>query len=96
LVDDPIVNVSEKGILEKSGLERKADVITCATGFNATFELKIPILGLGGYALSENWGKDKKTESYMSCSVARFQNFFGKQSHPERPLPSKAFADTQL
>jgi hypothetical protein len=61
------------------------DVVVCATGFNATLELRFPIIDLDGYALSYNWGKDKTKESYMSCSVARFSNFFSKLSRSRAP-----------
>lgn len=77
LVTSGIVRVTEKGIVDASGQETALDAIVCATGFDSSYEPRFPILGTGGYPLSENWGNDKATESYMAALVARFPNHFG-------------------
>ena len=78
LVTEGIVRITEKGILDASGTETELDAIVCATGFDSSYEPRFPVIGRDGYALSENWGKDKATESYMATLVAKFPNHFGK------------------
>jgi cation diffusion facilitator CzcD-associated flavoprotein CzcO len=79
MITDGIVRVTETGIIDTSGLTRDIDVIVCATGFDASYEPRFPVIGQGGYSLKDNWGVDKTTESYMGAMVARFPNFFGTQ-----------------
>lgn len=77
VISHNIVRMTEKGILDATGTVTEVDIIVCATGFDATFEPRMLTIGRDGYSLSENWGKDKPTESYMGAVVARFPNLFG-------------------
>lgn len=77
VISDNIVRMTEKGILDATGAVTEVSIIVCATGFDATFEPRMPTIGRDGYSLSKNWGKDKPTQSYMGAVVARFTNLFG-------------------
>ncbi|KAL2202390.1 monooxygenase [Sarocladium strictum] len=74
VISDSIIAITERGIMDASGTVTEFDIIVCATGFDVTFEPRLEVIGQGGYSLSENWGKDKPTESYMGAVVARFPN----------------------
>jgi len=88
MVTDGIVRLTKTGVEDNSGVTRDVDVIVCATGFDASYEPRFPIIGQGGYSLTENWGVDKTTESYMGSLVARFPNFFCKSlMGPWNPSP---------
>ncbi|PNP78593.1 hypothetical protein FNYG_08072 [Fusarium nygamai] len=78
VISDHIVRVSEDGIVDETGTVTELDVIVCATGFDTSYEPRFPTTGRNGYSLSENWGKDKPTESYMGAVVAQFPNLLGK------------------
>ncbi|KAM0324599.1 hypothetical protein ACHAQA_007987 [Verticillium albo-atrum] len=79
VISDHIIGVNEEGIVDDRGNVTELDVIICATGFDTSFEPRVPTVGQDGYPLSENWGKDKPTESYMGAVVARLPNLFGKK-----------------
>ncbi|CAM1500624.1 Fc.00g097860.m01.CDS01 [Cosmosporella sp. VM-42] len=76
LINSKIVRVTEKGVLDSSGQETTLDALVCATGFDSSYEPRFAVIGKDGYSLSENWGKDKATESYMATMVAKFPNHF--------------------
>lgn len=78
MLSDRIVSITETGITDSTGVTRDVDAIICATGFDASYEPRFPVIGRDGYSLAENWGVDKPTESYMAATVARFPNFFGE------------------
>lgn len=86
VISDSIVRMTEKGIVDATGTVTECDIIICATGFDASFEPRIPTIGRDGYSLSENWGKDKPTEAYMGAVVARFPNLFGMISFPSTSI----------
>jgi cation diffusion facilitator CzcD-associated flavoprotein CzcO len=82
MLSDRIVSITESGITDSTGVTRDVDAIVCATGFDASYEPRFPVIGRDGYSLAENWGMDKPTESYMGAAVARFPNFFGEHPFP--------------
>ncbi|KAF5635014.1 flavin-containing protein [Fusarium tjaetaba] len=90
VISDHIVRVSEDGIVDETGTVTELDVIVCATGFNTSYEPRFPTTGRNGYSLSENWGKDKPTESYMGAVVAQFPNLF-VFNPPIAPVIGSAF-----
>jgi cation diffusion facilitator CzcD-associated flavoprotein CzcO len=80
MISDHIVRVTETGITDATGKTRDFDVIICATGFDTSFEPRFPVIGKDRFSLSENWGMDKPTESYMGAMVAQCPNFFSTYS----------------
>lgn len=91
MVTDHITLVTESGVCDATSTIRDVDAIICATGFETSYEPRFPILGRDGYSLSENWGTDKTTESYMGAMVAQFPNFFGKLQIPFSTVPKQVF-----
>ncbi|GKU14142.1 unnamed protein product, partial [Fusarium langsethiae] len=82
--------MTESGIVDSTGTITELDVVICATGFNTSFEPRVSTVGRNGYSLSENWGKDKPTESYLGALVARFPNLF-VFNPPIAPVIGSAF-----
>jgi 4-hydroxyacetophenone monooxygenase len=75
LVTEPIERVTSNGIVA-GGVERKADVIVCATGFNTHESLApIDIRGRGGRSIRDVWGKDDP-RAYLGVTVPGFPNMF--------------------
>ena len=72
---NPIERFTKTGIVA-NGVEYKADVAVCATGFAAmtgSFD-KINITGRGGLTLAEKWRAGPRT--YLGLSTVGFPNFF--------------------
>ncbi|MDQ2837446.1 MAG: NAD(P)/FAD-dependent oxidoreductase [Actinomycetota bacterium] len=76
LVTDPIVRVTERGIVTADGTEREVDVLVVATGFLTT-ELPIAgqIKGKTGQTLSDAWS-EHGIQAYKGATVAGFPNLF--------------------
>ena len=76
LVTDPIVRVTQKGILTGDGIEHKLDVIVLATGFKANeFLWPMELRGRGGIGIEEAWAEDGP-RAYLGTMVPRFPNLF--------------------
>lgn len=56
----PVVSVTEDGVIGGDGVERKCDVIVCATGFDTSYRPPFPVIGKNGINLQDKW----KDESY--------------------------------
>lgn len=72
---DDIAEITEKGILTKSGIEKEYDVIVCATGFDTSFKPSFPIIGRNGVSLADKWSKDIP-KAYFSTAIPDFPNYF--------------------
>ena len=79
---EPIREIVADGlILEQLGnystnhscVHRPADILIAATGFNTTFRPRIPIIGLNGVNLQDQWASDPV--SYMGLAVAGYPNY---------------------
>jgi cation diffusion facilitator CzcD-associated flavoprotein CzcO len=73
---DDIAQITEKGILTKSGEELEFDAIVCATGFNTSFQPRFPIIGRNGASLAKQW--QDIPEAYFGITVPNFPNYFSK------------------
>ena len=71
---DDIEKMTEKGILTKSGEELELDAIACATGFDASFQPRFPIIGRNGADLAKQW--ERTPEAYFGFTVLNFPNYF--------------------
>lgn len=71
-VFDSIERVTPTGIIA-GGIERPADIIIAATGFNTSFRPRFPIIGRNGVNLQDLWGKDPI--SYFGTGVSGFPNY---------------------
>ena len=75
LIQSPITEITETGILTKSGKQHDVDVIVYGTGFTPTaFLTPMLITGANGKKLNDAWREG--AEAYLGMSVAEFPNFF--------------------
>ena len=75
LITEPISQVTTKGIELSGGIFIDADVIICATGFQADqFLSPMEIIGRDNLSLHEFWGNNPK--AYLGMTVPNFPNLF--------------------
>jgi cation diffusion facilitator CzcD-associated flavoprotein CzcO len=75
LVVDPIDAVTPAGVRTRDGVERPADVLVLATGFQTHgFVAPMEIAGRGGRTLAEEWAEVPR--AYLGLSVPGFPNLF--------------------
>jgi 4-hydroxyacetophenone monooxygenase len=75
LVVDPISRVTERGLIA-GDVERPADILVCATGFQTHNALApIQIRGRQGKNIREVWGEDDP-RAYLGVTVPGFPNMF--------------------
>ncbi len=76
LITEPVVAITQHGVVAASGIERKSDVIVFSTGFEANrhlFPLKIE--GRNGRDLREVW-EDDNARAYLGITAPGFPNLF--------------------
>ncbi|EGU82080.1 hypothetical protein FOXB_07403 [Fusarium oxysporum f. sp. conglutinans Fo5176] len=69
-----VTKLTEDGVVDSDGVERKCDVVVCATGFNVDLIPRFEVIGPNGIKISEVL--EQSPDSYMSVSLAKFPNFF--------------------
>ncbi len=75
LVPKAVASVAPTGIVDADGVERPADVIVMATGFQpANYLARLPVAGRGGITLQAHWANEPR--AYLGITVAGFPNFF--------------------
>jgi len=75
LIDEAMIAFTETGVLSASGLERSADVVVFATGFEAKrFFHPMEIRGRSGRSIREIWGDDDG-RAFMGMTIPDFPNF---------------------
>jgi cation diffusion facilitator CzcD-associated flavoprotein CzcO len=75
LVTDPIVRVTETGVVTADGTHREVDAIVYGTGFTATqFLAPMDFKGLNERLLSQHWKEG--AQAYLGVTVSGFPNFF--------------------
>ena len=74
VIPKSISKITSTGIIDADSTHRPVDAIICATGFDTSFQNRIPIYGTNGISLNERW-RDR-TSSYLSMTVDCFPNFF--------------------
>ncbi|BBY33630.1 4-hydroxyacetophenone monooxygenase [Mycolicibacter minnesotensis] len=75
LITWPIARISATGVMTCEGVEHSADVIVCATGYEATKTAPpIQIVGRDGRSLNEEWARG--SFAYKSVNVAGYPNLF--------------------
>ncbi|MCK9521357.1 MAG: NAD(P)/FAD-dependent oxidoreductase, partial [Dehalococcoidia bacterium] len=74
--ENPIVEITPRGVQTADGVEHEFDVLVFATGFDAVDGnyRRIDIRGRGGVSVDEHW-KEAPT-SYLGISTAGFPNLF--------------------
>lgn len=78
--NNPVKEVTEKGIVTADGQEREFDIIALATGFDAvTGGMKnMGLLDINGVDLKERWSDG--TYSHVGMACADFPNMFFRKS----------------
>ncbi len=75
LVDEPISEITERGIRTADGEEHEVDTIIYGTGFKANEYLRtVEVIGRGGRRLHDDWADG--AEAYLGLSVPDYPNFF--------------------
>lgn len=75
LVTDPIREIVASGVRTEDGLDRPADVLVVATGYEANrFLSVIDVVGRDGSLLGEEW--EDGPQAYLGVTVAGFPNLF--------------------
>lgn len=75
IVNDAIVEITERGVVTADGREREVDVLIYGTGFAASdFLAPMQIKGLNGLDLNQIWRDG--AEAYKGISVNGFPNLF--------------------
>jgi cation diffusion facilitator CzcD-associated flavoprotein CzcO len=75
LIAERVTAVTETGVVAGDGIERPADVIVLATGFQTHgFVAPMAIVGAGGRTLAEEWGVLPR--AYLGITVPCFPNLF--------------------
>ena len=76
LVTDPVARISATGVVTTDGVNRPADIIVFATGFEARRLVgQYEVRGIAGQSLREVWG-DEDAFAYLGMTVPGFPNFF--------------------
>jgi cation diffusion facilitator CzcD-associated flavoprotein CzcO len=75
LITERVAEVVPGGLRTDDGIERPADVLVLATGFNTHgFVAPMDIVGPGGHTLAQEWGSVPR--AYLGMSVPGFPNMF--------------------
>jgi cation diffusion facilitator CzcD-associated flavoprotein CzcO len=75
LIEGGVRQVTKTGVIGGDGIEREADVLILATGFQShDFVAPMEIHGVGGKPLAEEWAETAK--AYLGLSVPSFPNMF--------------------
>ncbi|MGV9866612.1 flavin-containing monooxygenase [Rhodococcus koreensis] len=74
--ENPIVEMTEAGVVTEDGTLHELDVLVCATGFDAVDGnyVRVDILGRNGQNLKEHWSEGPT--SYVGISTSGFPNLF--------------------
>jgi cation diffusion facilitator CzcD-associated flavoprotein CzcO len=75
LVTERIASVSTRGVICGDGIERPADVLVLATGFQTHgFVAPMDVVGVSGRTLAEEWAEVPR--AYLGLTVPGFPNMF--------------------
>ena len=75
LIAKAVISVTERGVVDADGVERLADVLVMATGFQPTKYLAhLRVVGCNGRSLHEHWADEPR--AFLGITVPGFPNFF--------------------
>ena len=76
VVTDPVTGFTLGGIRDAQGVERPADIVVFATGFDVRANLEhLNITGIGGVSLQETWA-EQGVNAHLGIMVSGFPNLF--------------------
>lgn len=73
-VFDPIVRITETGIVTTAGDEQEFDLIVCATGFETNFAPHWTVKGTNNFTFGDEWKQNP--EAYLGTCVRDMPNYF--------------------
>ncbi|KAF2094220.1 FAD/NAD(P)-binding domain-containing protein [Rhizodiscina lignyota] len=74
VVTESAVRLTEKGIVDESGVEHEVDVVVCATGFDTSFSPHFKVTGRTGVTIQDQFGDFP--QGYLGIMAENFPNFF--------------------
>ena len=74
VVTSSAVRLTEDGIVDESGVERKVDVVICATGFDTSFTPHFKVVGRNGAEIHEQFGDFPI--GYLGITAPNFPNLY--------------------
>ncbi|KAH7006843.1 hypothetical protein EDB80DRAFT_842036 [Ilyonectria destructans] len=69
-----VTQLTEDGVIDSDGVERKCDIVVCATGFDVDLIPRFEVIGANGLQLSKVLGESP--DSYMAAALPNFPNYF--------------------
>jgi cation diffusion facilitator CzcD-associated flavoprotein CzcO len=78
VITTPIEMITAKGLRLADGREITCDVVVCATGFDATFRPRFPLIGREERSLSEEWTASPP-DAYLGIAVSGYPNYFSNR-----------------
>jgi cation diffusion facilitator CzcD-associated flavoprotein CzcO len=77
LIDRAVTRFTKNGVIATDGIERPADVVILATGFNAAeFLSTLKVTGRDGEDLHAFWNSRGGPEAFLGVTTERFPNMF--------------------
>ncbi|KAG0649281.1 sterigmatocystin biosynthesis monooxygenase stcW [Hyphodiscus hymeniophilus] len=74
VVPESVVRFTKDGVVDESGIEHKADVVVCASGFDVGFTPHFETIGRNEANIKEQFGEDPK--AYLAITAPNFPNLF--------------------
>lgn len=75
LITAGVASLTSSGVVDEAGMERPADVVVLATGFEAHRPIRYEIIGRDGRSLHDVWGDDD-ARAYLGITTPGFPNLF--------------------
>ena len=79
-VTQSVARLTEDGVVDANGVEKKVDIVICATGFDVT-RPSYDIIGRDGRSLGDEWADFPR--GYLSIMAEGFPNMFCKSASDE-------------
>jgi len=75
LIPHAVASVTARGVVDAEGIEREADVLVLATGFQPTNYLAhLEVVGRTGDSIQKHWGGEPR--AFLGVTVPTFPNFY--------------------
>lgn len=96
LVTTAIDTFTESGIRTVDGIERRFDLVVCATGFKPTqYFAPINYVGVGGRTLQDAWEKDG-ARAYLGMAIPGFPNLFSLYGPNAQPRAGGLYSFAEI
>lgn len=78
-VTESAIRITEKGVVDESGIEHEVDVVVCATGFDIKGVPLFNVIGRRSTTIKDEFGDLPK--AYLGAMAPGFPNLFRKIEH---------------